>query len=676
MVIRGGKLITLGWGVLGVAACTTTAPPGGDYVLDQSPRAHDNLEDAQVAQQSSGDQVPGARSMDRSRDSTKYGTGVFVRPPTPPATQEQATDANAGAPGGESFQFRDAPIDLVLNQVLGETFGLSYVIDPNVQGRLTLRLDGLTDGQAAVAALDAALRLQNIRIAQNGSGYIVSRTDSGASGVPGDIQIIASPDDVPTGDSAVLILRYANAEEVTRLAKPLLAEGVVKLTDPSRGLVLLQGSARDVAAGVEAIRSFDVDWFEATSSAFVELRNAAPDEVKRELDALFDRTGGVEIISLPRLGALMIFARNAALLDRAQSVLADLDRARRNEIYNETLIYEAQYVSAERLQNIASSLFQITPSQQRPIDGAAPAPISAFGASPRINLAIDELSNLVVVQGSEPDLVRVDELFTRIDRPQKQILIEATIVEVSLRDEYRFGISWAGVAEYLNVSFTDSSSGEIASKFPGVSIVYNNTDIVSVLNALDTTTDVQIVSSPRIMALNNESARIQVGDQVPVVTQSAVSITDPGAPIVNSTTYRDTGVILDVTPRVRAGDIVEIAVAQEVSDVSETVTSGIDSPTISQRRLESVLAVPNGATIALGGLINSNRAVSETGVPVLKDIPVVDNLFSSKADILRKTELVVLLRPVVLDSDEPVAAISDKLREALERVKPSWPPQG
>lgn len=591
----------------------------------------------------------------------------------------------ARSQGGRSFQFRDAPVDLVLNQVLGEAFGLSFAIDPNVQGRLTIRLDGVTDGPSAVAALDAALRLQNIKITQSSTGYSVSKIDSGGN-ASGDFQVLNSPTDKPTGDAAVLMLRYANPDEVTRLAKPLLAANVVKLTDPSRGMIVLQGSQRDVAAAVDALRSFDVDWFAATSSAFVELQNAAPEEMKRELDLLVGRTGGVEVVALPRLAALMVFARSRELLDRTQGMIAQLDQERKSNIQNDTLIYEAKYVSAQRLKAIVGSLYfsETAASVARPPSSPSGLSVGQSNgqASPlssvaplqngSVSVAIDELSNLVVVQADAPNLERISDLFGRVDRPQKQVVIEATIVEVSLRDEFRFGIQWAGVADFLNVAFSDVASGAVASKFPGLSIVYSNIDIAAVLNALDTKTDVQVVSSPRILALNNEPARIQVGDQVPIVTQSAVSVSDPGAPIVNSTTYRDTGVILEVTPRVRAGDIVEIKIAQEVSDVAQTVTSGIDSPTISQRRLESVLAVPNGATIALGGLISSNRSKSENGVPLLRDIPLIDNLFESKANINRRTELIVLLRPTILSSDQPEFNLSQQLAKALNRVNPSW----
>jgi general secretion pathway protein D len=139
--------------------------------------------------------------------------------------------------------------------------------------------------------------------------------------------------------------------------------------------------------------------------------------------------------------------------------------------------------------------------------------------------------------------------------------------------------------------------------------------------------------------------------------------------VVNSTSYRDTGVILTVTPRIRAGGMVEVEVTQEVSNVSETTSSSIDSPTISQRTIESILAVPNGSTAVLGGLMSSTRAWTETGVPILKDAPLIGAAFRSTNQTERRTELIVLIEPTVVLSVDPVSDIPALLRNALIRAR-------
>jgi len=588
-----------------------------------------------------------------------------------PASSATPTPTAAPSEEGNSFQFHDAPIELVLSQVLGDGFGISYVLEPSLQARLTLRLDGVVDGDAAAAALGAALQMQGISLSKTPSGYMVSRQQPGGNG---KFQILSSPTDPSSSDAAVLVLHHANADDVVRLAKSVLPPDIVKLSDAKTGIVVLQGNAQSVSAAVDALRAFDVDWFKAVSSSVIELQHAPPEEVKQEIDQILGRSGGLEIVAVPRIGSLFIFARTRELLDRAQALVEQLDQSRQADVLGGTLVYESRYVAAERLRAVAASLFSVNsgPVSSGDTRTGTATQASASTAQGNISIATDEASNLIVVKGGAEDLARMADLFERIDRPQKQVLIEATIVEVALRDEFRLGVQWDGIADFVNATFTDNSGGSVASKFPGLSVVYTNTDIQTVVNALDSKSDVQVVSSPRVLALNNQPSRIQVGDQVPIVTQSAVSVNDPGAPIVNSTTYRDTGIILEVTPQVRGGDVVEIKVVQEVSDVQETVTSGIDSPTISTRKLGGTFAVPNGATVALGGLISSTRSVSRTGVPLLMDIPFVGDLFASTADVTRRSELIVLLRPTVINSDLPDLDLSRSLSDALQRVRPEW----
>ncbi len=191
-----------------------------------------------------------------------------------------------------------------------------------------------------------------------------------------------------------------------------------------------------------------------------------------------------------------------------------------------------------------------------------------------------------------------------------------------------------------------------------------------VLNALTDITDVNVISSPQLMVLDNHPARLQVGDQVPIPIQSAVSVTDPDAPIVNTVEFRDTGVILELTPRVNAGGLVVLDILQEVSDAVPTGTSGIDAPTIQQRTIQSSVAVQSGESIALGGLIRDNHTRAVTGVPVLSDIPVLGNLFKSTTDTARRTELLILLTPRVVSNQQEAREVTEELRKRLRALAP------
>jgi general secretion pathway protein D len=155
---------------------------------------------------------------------------------------------------------------------------------------------------------------------------------------------------------------------------------------------------------------------------------------------------------------------------------------------------------------------------------------------------------------------------------------------------------------------------------------------------------------------------------VPVAVQSAVSVTDPDAPVVNSIEYRDTGVILEVAPRVNAGGMVVLEIRQEVSDVVETTTSTLDSPTIRQRQIESTVAIKSGQTVALGGLIRQNNTEGVSGIPLLSDIPWVGNLFKTTSDVTDRTELLVLLTPRVVEGEIDAQKVTEELKSRMRSV--------
>ena len=186
-------------------------------------------------------------------------------------------------------------------------------------------------------------------------------------------------------------------------------------------------------------------------------------------------------------------------------------------------------------------------------------------------------------------------------------------------------------------------------------------------------TDLKVISSPTLLVLDNEPARLQVGDQVPISVRSATSVIDPDAPTVNEIEYRDTGVILDIIPRVNSNGMVVLDIIQEVSDVvattvDSTLTETI-TPTIAQRRIASTVSVSSGETVALGGLIRDSDADTVSGVPLLSDIPILGNLFKTTTDAKRRTGLLVLLTPRVVRDPNDARTVTDELRKRLRAVE-------
>jgi general secretion pathway protein D len=300
---------------------------------------------------------------------------------------------------------------------------------------------------------------------------------------------------------------------------------------------------------------------------------------------------------------------------------------------------------------------------------AKPAEIENFTAvtptGEDIRIVADDSANALVVLASAEGHGMVEAALRQLDTLPLQVMIEATIAEVVLTDELRYGVRFFLESGNHAATFSDDILGRIAPVFPGFSYLFASTNARIALSALKDVTNVKVLSAPSLLVLDNQTALLQVGDEVPVATQSAVSVLDPEAPIVNSIEFRDTGVILKITPRVNSGGLVLLDVNQEVSDVAETTTSGIDSPTIQQRRIKSTVSVQSGETVALGGLIRDRAEKGKTGIPLLSDIPIIGNAFAENTQQGARTELIVLLRPVVIQGPGEARAATDELRRKL-----------
>jgi general secretion pathway protein D len=210
---------------------------------------------------------------------------------------------------------------------------------------------------------------------------------------------------------------------------------------------------------------------------------------------------------------------------------------------------------------------------------------------------------------------------------------------------------------------------QIVAPAPGfaVTLADNLTPRV-ILDALSSLTQTRIISTPRLLVLDNRVARLQVGDVVPIVTQSAVSTLTTNPLTVNSVQYRDTGIVLEVTPRVNSSGFVTIEISQSVSDVVRTTTSNIDSPTIRQRRIVSSIGVRSGSTIVLGGLIREDEGRSSSGIPMLHELPMIGGLFGARDNSAGRTELVVLLTPQVVRNDQEAQDVTQDIRRRFEAL--------
>ncbi len=282
------------------------------------------------------------------------------------------------------------------------------------------------------------------------------------------------------------------------------------------------------------------------------------------------------------------------------------------------------------------------------------------------------MNNALLIYATPQEFKMIDAMLTKLDILPLQVEIDAVIAEVDLTDQLQYGVQFffksGGLSGILSQNSSTSTGLPLSASFPGFVLEKTAGAVQYTLSALQSVTNVRILSSPQITVLDNETATISVGDQVPYLTQTASILsgaTATGAPIVNSIAYENTGVILQVIPRVNSGGLVTLDIAQEVSQPVTTTTSSISSPTFADRSVKSRVVVHDGQTIGLAGLISDNDSRINGGVPFIKNIPVIGSVFSNQDNNRVRTELLVLLTPHVDYDQRRVQELTDDLRVSL-----------
>ncbi|WP_291550884.1 type II secretion system secretin GspD [Bosea sp. (in: a-proteobacteria)] len=563
-----------------------------------------------------------------------------------------------------TFAFQDADITLVVQEILGQV-GMPYTIDPGVTGKISFRIEQRLTRAQLLAALEAVLSANGVALVRNGDQLTVTpqaKAKSSASirrGVEGagaaGYEVVAVP------------LSYAQPTEVARAMEAISAANTVLYANDKLGLLLLGGSGQQLKSAIETLKVFDQNAFQDSKLRWFELTQAQATTVATELDRVVQGAGlvGVTVVPLKRLNGIIVFGRSAETLDEISKWVLKLDVPGK-EAASSLWVYHPRNTSAESLSRTLNSVLGVqsrtgqveptlTSSPSSSGSGQAASSTSSsvattFGSGDdEVRIGVDKETNTLLIVAPSPRWIQIQRILNEIDRPQRQILIEASILEVTLSKDFQFGVDWSVLSNDFKISSINNSKGVIGPSYPGVSVTFLNGDISAAVRALGSRTAVEVVSAPKIIALDNRTARLQIGDQVPVVVQSSQSTSSANAALISTVDYRSTGVILTVTPRVMGDDQLVLEVNQEVSSVAKTSTSGIDSPTIQQRRFDSALILNNGGVVALGGLISSNRSVGRSGVPGLKDVPWLGSLFSSQGDNQSRSELIVLLSAKIIN---------------------------
>jgi general secretion pathway protein D len=584
-----------------------------------------------------------------------------------------------GTEGDIVLNFEESDIRDVAKTILGDMLNANYTVDPAVTGTVTLSTSRPMSAESLLPTLEVLLGMNGAALTKtNGIYAVIPAARAPGSGLSPQLGLTSS-----RGYQLLVVpLEYISVTQMQAILEPLLPESSFMNVDKARNLLLIGGARVELQQAQATVNVFDVDQMRGMSIGLFRLDNADADEIRNELEAILGANDDgpladmLQMVTISRLNALVVMSKQDTYLEEVRGWIKRLDRADESAGLN-MYVYPVQNGRAENLAQLLSDLFTTGDSggfQGSTLGSGArsPSPVSggAAGAGaaqlPRTNNAdsptsgagevriiADQENNALVIMATRTDYARILAAVRRLDVMPLQVLVEATILEVTLTDELSYGLQW-----FFKNSLSDfyQGGGELLPLTVDPSFSYTVTgwdgDVRAVLNLLAADAKLDVVSSPSLMVLDNRTATIKVGDQVPIRTSETTSLASSGNdPLVTSTIqYRDTGVVLEVTPRVNPGGMVMLEITQDVNDVDNTTTSSIDSPTIIQRRISTSVAVKSGESVVLGGLIRENESVSDSGVPGLRRIPVLGRLFSSRTTSTTRTELLVLITPTAISN--------------------------
>jgi general secretion pathway protein D len=652
---------------------------------------------------------------------------------------------------GVEMNFDGADVQTVAKSLLGDILQLNFVVDPRVQGSVTLSSAGPIPRKDVLPAFENVLRMSNAAIVRSGNLVKIVPIPEAAGG---SISVGAGE---PGFGVSLVPLRYTSASTVAKTAESFLSRpGAIRVV-PSRNLLLIQGTTEERQAALDVIATFDVEWLQNQSVGVYPLKSTSPETMIGELERIFETNEGgsgqgvVRFQPVSRMNAVMVVTKNPKLLAQTTQWIQRLDRS---DTTGTTLrTFRLKNGSATQVAKILNDIFvgqrsgatdgavkQIAPgvdSAQSRLDsldhgsssggsGTQPsgggsdnhsanpiaAAFSAFsdhkdgdadatgsssatsGGNPQrgtfqnLRITADAANNAVVVYSNQEDYRIVERALRDLDRPQLQVAIDATVAEVTLTDQLQYGVQFflngqnvsggvlgAGAAtaqsnaSAVTAASTIAQSALLQSVGPGVNLLLGSSGGPrAILNALQTVTAVKVLSSPSLVALDNQPALLQVGDEIPVTTSSAAVLSNSATPIVNTIQMRDTGVILKVLPHVHSNGSIQLEIDQEISSVvnpdQQTLT-----PTISQRRVHSTVSIISGQTVLLAGLISENDQKTQSGVPGLRDIKIIGDLLGNTNNTKTKSEIIIFIKTRLMRNSVDAGAVTEEFRERLQLMR-------
>lgn len=630
-----------------------------------------------------------------------------------------------------TFNFSNQPIAAVINTILGDLLKEDYSISQGVTGDVSFSTAKPVDRNQALAILETLLSWTNNALVRQGSRYLVVPASQAVAGQLTPQRLMAAPEIGLS--ARLFTLDYISAVEMRKLLKPFARENAFLLVDPARNTLVMAGTADELSNYQDTIDTFDLNWLKGMSIGVFGLQRASVTELMPELNQLFGPRSGtplagmVRFLPIERTNAIVAISSQPEYLTEVGRWVDTIDQGGGYE--PQMYVYDVRNMKAADLARylrqiytnkgvehseparVAPGLRTVTLSSGKSMGGVSGGLSSSTGASAELEPRTDstEEEELLEEQGEEAGealtasqedypvritaqkssnqlLVRcrptqwqeIQAAIRRLDNPPLQVQIETRILEVGLTDGMNLGVQWylgrlAGNSTTPGIQNVSGSQGALGAGGAALkatdtlfySFVSNNLQIA--LHALESSGNTRVLSAPSLVVMNNQSAQIQVGDNIPI-NQTTINL-DNTSVTTSSVQYVQTGVILNVVPRINPGGLVYMDIQQQVSDASKIVdTNG--NPSISTRSVSTQVAVQSGQTVLLGGLIKQDEAQRDNRVPYLGRVPGLGWLFSDKQSSRGRTELIVLITPKVIADGSSARQVTDEYRQQLQLMTP------
>jgi len=701
MINKIRKNLLLSLGILSLAGCVT--PPKD---LSEELNNSNYLQGVQSTNYSgevfnNGDEIKDVRN-----DAEYYpGTGEFINYEA--AAKE---DKPVSEQGEVTFNFEGESLQAVVHFILGQVLKENYVMAPGVSGKVTFATAKPISKAQLIPVLEMMLGWNNAALVMVEDRYHVLPEKQAIKGL---LTPKFNPDYQANGFQVLAVpLSYVSPTEMEKILEPYAKDGAIVKADNARNILFLSGNPSELSNYLQTVEIFDVDWLAGMSTGIFYLKRVESTDIIAELEALFGEgaenplAGMFRFLPLERLNAVMVITPQEDYLHKAKEWVDRLDRADSDGASN-LYVYSVKNIKADDLAGYLNDVFGGTggSSSSAKSSGGAVVPgqngkeVSSTNAKKTnttkrrasssggsgindIHISAIEDSNQLLIKAGVSDYEKIFSAIERLDIEPLQVLIEMKIIEVSLNGslehgvELLFGDSVSGTGDSKQAPYNFSTSGASINGSTGAVYNFIGTGATAKLNALEKEGRVAILSSPSLMVLNNKNATINVGDQIPITNVGSIGTGATNNGTISSTRFIQTGVQVDITPRVNPGGLVYLEVSQDVSNAKEVDAGSDSTPAITTRALITEIAVQSGNTIVMGGLISDENRNSRSGFPVLSKIPVLGNVFGSRNKSTVRTELLLLITPTVIENPEQARQVTREYTNKFKGLKPiEQPPE-